>query len=173
MHSRRTSRSADAELPRAWVAPPPATAEVSTADPEHSHDILTTAEGSNRLGVFVDFMRAAGLATLLLEEGPFTVFAPTDRAFEGIPLRGRDALLADGKRLREVMGGHVVAGRVTAPANGIPLELTTIDGRRLRLSLRDGTYYVGTARLVQTSIPASNGIIHAISALLIPPDESP
>lgn len=174
MTSRRPTASAPpvpgADPPRAWVAP---AFEPVTDSQAHEHDILTTAEGSNRLGVFVDYVRAAGLGALLLEEGPFTVFAPTDRAFETISLRGRDALLADQRRLREVMGGHVVKGRVLAPTTMEPIDLTTIDNQRLTLSLRNGSYYVGTARLVQTSIPASNGIIHAISALLVPPDGRP
>ena len=142
------------------VRQPPATA--------HDHDILTTAEGSNRLGVFVDYMRAAGLGTLLLGHGPFTVFAPTNRAFAKLSLRARDALLADFNRLADVMRGHVVAGQVTVPAANSPSDLTTIDGRTLVLTSRDGSYHVGSARLVQTSIPASNGTIHAIDSVLLP-----
>jgi uncharacterized surface protein with fasciclin (FAS1) repeats len=145
-----------------------AAARRAEASAAHHHDILTTAEGSLRLGVFVDYMRAAGLAALLLEKGPYTVFAPTDRAFLKLPLRERDALLADRRRLGEVMRGHVVAGSVHAPESGTPLTVSTIDGRTLTVTSRDGAYYVDGARLVQTSIPASNGIIHAIDALLLP-----
>lgn len=167
--------------PRAAPAPLAEAGTTLAASPEHAaaarraedsvahhHDILTTAEGSLRLGVFVDYMRAAGLAALLLEEGPYTVFAPTDRAFLKIPLRERDALLSDRRRLGEVMRGHVVAGSVHAPTSSTPLTVNTIDGRSLIVSSRNGAYHVQGARLVQTSIPASNGIIHAINALLLP-----
>jgi uncharacterized surface protein with fasciclin (FAS1) repeats len=138
-----------------------------SATSAHDHDILTTAEGSNRLGVFVDFMRAAGLSGLLLGEGPFTVFAPSDRAFQKLSLRERDALLADRRRLGEVMRGHVVAGRMTPPTISMPTPATTVDGRTLVLSTSGGDLHVGKARLVQTSIPASNGTIHVIDSILM------
>ncbi len=133
----------------------------------HEHDILTTAEGSRRLGVFVDFMRAAGLAPFLLGEGPFTVFAPTERAFQKLSVRERDALLADPARLSRVMRGHVIAGRVLPPMSDAPSAITTIDGETLLLTSTDGTHRVGNTRIVQASIPASNGIIHAIDSILL------
>ena len=97
------SRATAPTLPRA-DGPPPATprdpAHVRQPSPTpHDHDILTTAEGSRRLGVFVDYMRAAGMGALLLGQGPFTVFAPTERAFQKLSVRDRDALLADPRRL--------------------------------------------------------------------------
>lgn len=133
----------------------------------HEHDILTTAEASRRLGVFVDFMRAAGLAGLLLGDGPFTVFAPTERAFLKLSVRERDALLADRGRLSRVMRGHVVAGRVILPMTDALHPLTTIDGDEITLTSQDGTSRVGTVRIVQSNIPASNGIIHAIDSVLL------
>ena len=135
--------------------------------PLTQHDILTTAEGSNRLGVFVDFMRAADLTQVLLGEGPFTVFAPTDRAFSKMSMRERDALLADQGRLGRVMRGHVVAGSMKPPTRAVPSSATTLEGTTLSLTWIDGTYHVGNARLVQTSIPASNGTIHAIDTVLL------
>ena len=132
----------------------------------HDHDILTTAEGSRRLGIFVDYMRAAGLAGLLLEQGPFTVFAPTERAFLKLSVRDRDALLADPRRLTRVMRGHIITGLVPTLTEA-SAPLTTIDGERLTISSYAGSYRVGNARIVQTNIPASNGIIHAIDSLLL------
>ena len=133
----------------------------------HEHDILTTAEASRRLGVFVDFMRAAGMAGLLLGEGPFTVFAPTERAFLKLSLRERDALLADPHRLSRVMRGHVIAGKVLPPTTSEPQPVATIDGESLTLTSQDGTSRVGNVRIVQANIPASNGIIHAIDSVLL------
>ena len=133
----------------------------------HLHDILTTAEGSNRLGVFVDYMRAAGLSPLLMGDGPLTVFAPTDRAFAKMSLRERDALLADFVRLREVMRGHVVAALIAPPTTNTPTHALTVNGKTIVLTSSDGTYRVANIRLVQTSIPASNGIIHAIDSVLM------
>jgi uncharacterized surface protein with fasciclin (FAS1) repeats len=132
----------------------------------HDHDILTTAEGSRRLGIFVDYTRAAGLAGLLLEQGPFTVFAPTERAFLKLSVRDRDALLADPRRLTRVMRGHVVPGLVPSMTDASG-PLTTIDGEKLVITMYAGSYRVGNARIVQANIPASNGIIHAIDSLLL------
>ena len=157
-----------AELEKAPDAADRAVLEQQEETSAHVHDILTTAEGSNRLGVFVDFMRAAGLSRLLLEKGPFTVFAPTDRAFTKMSLRERDKLLADTRRLREVMRGHVVVGRVPPPTGARPTCVVTVDGKTLVLTSSNGAYHVANIRLVQTSIPASNGIIHAIDSVLIP-----
>ena len=133
----------------------------------HDHDIVTTAEGSHRLGTFVDFVRAAGLTGLLRTPGPFTVFAPTDRAFAKISQPRLDALLADRNRLVAFMRHHVVTGRVAAPKSDADSVATTIDGQSHRLTSRAGVYRVGEARLVQTSIPATNGVIHAIDAVLM------
>ncbi len=132
----------------------------------HDHDILTTAEATPRLGVFVDFMRAAGLAPLMLEAGPFTVFAPTERAFLKLSLRERDALLADPRRLTRIMRGHVCMDGVP-PITDAPGRINTIDGDTLQLTAVDGEYRVGRARVVQTNIPASNGTIHAIDSILL------
>ena len=131
----------------------------------HDHDVLTTAEGSRRLGVFVDYARAAGLAALLLEQGPFTVFAPTERAFLKLTLGERDALLADRSRLSRVMRRHVVAGHVQL--TDTPITVTSLDGEALVITSSEGSHLVGNARIVQANIPASNGTIHAIDALLL------
>jgi uncharacterized surface protein with fasciclin (FAS1) repeats len=138
-----------------------------TSPNPHDHDILTTAEASPRLGVFVDFMRAAALAGLLLGCGPFTVLAPTERAFLKLSLRERDALLADPRRLSRVMRGHILTGRLPSPVSGQSMGASTVDGEPRLLTSIDGTPHVDTARIVQGNIHASNGLIHAIDLLLL------
>lgn len=142
-------------------------AETHVRQTAHDHDILTTAEASRRLGVFVDFMRSAGLTGLLLGDGPFTVFAPTERAFLKLSVRERDALLADPRRLTRVMRGHVMAGKVLLPTNEESPPMTTIDGDSIVLTTQDGASRVGNVRIVQSNIPASNGIIHAVDSVLL------
>ena len=168
--STRSVESATISSLTSSVANPPATSRPThVAQPyptPHDHDILTTAEGSRRLGVFVDFARAAGLAPLLLQQGPFTVFAPTERAFMKLTLGERDALLADPRRLSQVMRRHVVAGTVP-PITNTPLTVRSLDGEALVVTSNAGSQFVGTVRIVQTNIPASNGTIHAIDALLL------
>jgi uncharacterized surface protein with fasciclin (FAS1) repeats len=133
----------------------------------HEHDIVTTAEGSTRLRIFVELVRAAGLTDMLRSAGPFTVFAPTDRAFDRVAQRDFDALLADTGRLTKVLGHHVVQGRVKAPQPEAPRTATPINGADLTLTSRIDAYHVNEARLVQTNIRASNGVIHAIDKLLV------
>lgn len=133
----------------------------------HDHDILTTAEGSRRLGVFVDFMRAAALANVLLGPGPFTVLAPTERAFLKLSVRERDALLADPRRLSRVMRGHILTGYVLPPMIGQSVTASTVDGDTRELTSTSGTPHVDNARIVQANIRASNGLIHAIDSLLL------
>ena len=160
--------SSSAELRADEALPVPSHAAATLERSAHDHDILTTAEGSYRLGVFVDYIRAADLSKLLLGAGPFTVFAPTNRAFAKMSLRDRDALLADRTRLGQVMRGHVLAGAVTTPDALLQSSVVTLDGTTLLLTSTDGVFHVGNARLVQTNIPASNGIIHAIDSVLMP-----
>ncbi len=129
------------------------------------HDILTTAEGSPRLGMFVDFMRAAALARLLAQPESFTVFAPTDRAFLKLSLRQRDALLADNERLVRVMRSHIALGVLHLPS---PDDVVaSIDGDQLSITSVDGVHAVELCRIVQANIRASNGVIHAIDSLLL------
>lgn len=134
----------------------------------HEHDIVTTAEGLTRLTTFVDLVRVAGLTELLRGVGPLTVFAPTDRAFTRMSEGQLDELKADSSRLAEVLRHHVVEGRVKAPKPEVPRVATPIDGEDLTLTSVPDAYRVDKARLVQTNIRASNGVIHAIDRVLMP-----
>ena len=110
---------------------------------------------------------SAALAGLLLGCGPFTVLAPTERAFLKLSLRERDALLADPRRLSRVMRGHILTGRLPSPVSGQSMGASTVDGEPRLLTSIDGTPHVDTARIVQGNIHASNGLIHAIDLLLL------
>jgi uncharacterized surface protein with fasciclin (FAS1) repeats len=133
----------------------------------HEHDIMTTAAGSVRLKIFVDLLRASGLTEMLQGDGFFTIFAPTDRAFDRIAGRDLQALKADTGRLTEVLGHHVVQGRVKAPKLESPRSAKPVNGADLTLTASADAYRVNEARLVQTNIRASNGVIHAIDKLLV------
>ncbi len=146
--------------------PPPRAAAVRPPD-AHEHDLMTTAEASKRLTTFVDLARASGLTELLQGAGPLTVFAPSDRAFARMPQNELDALMADSDRLGEVMRHHVVQGKVRAPKPDLPRVATPLDGDELQLTSRTDAYRVDDARLVQTNIRASNGVIHVIDRVLL------
>lgn len=123
-------------------------------------------------GIFQTLLTAVGVAGLedtLRGEGPFTVFAPTDEAFAAIPAETLNALLADVDALTNVLLYHVVAGAAVPAADVVGLtEVTTAGGLVLPVDASDGVR-VGTANVVQTDIAASNGIIHVIDSVLIPP----
>jgi uncharacterized surface protein with fasciclin (FAS1) repeats len=120
-----------------------------------------------RLATFTRAVDAAGLKEMLEGVGPFTVFAPTDRAFEKIPRRELDALLADEVRLANVLRHHVIAGRVKAPKPALPRTAAPHYGDELRLTSDPDAYRVDEAKVVKTNIRASNGVIHAIDTVLM------
>jgi len=154
----------------------PAPAEQQTAAPVDGEDveqdvlatILEDAATTGRFTTLAQAIRAAGVAELQWGPGPFTVFAPTNRAFAKLPADELDALLNDKTRLTRVLASHVVAGDVVAPRPGSPTLVTAIDGAELTVNVVDGRFSVNGARVVKPHIGASNGIIRAIDTVLVP-----
>jgi uncharacterized surface protein with fasciclin (FAS1) repeats len=132
-------------------------------------DIVETAAAAGRFETFGRAIRASGLTSMLGGEGPFTVFAPTDKAFAKMPNADLDALLDNTTELTRVLSYHVVRNRVKAPRAGTPKSITTASGSNLELSRADGGgFKVNEARILKTNIRASNGVIHAIDSVLVP-----
>ena len=115
-------------------------------------------------------VKAAGLVDTLKGEGPFTVFAPTDAAFAKVPKAQLDALLADKEALTAVLTYHVVAGRVTSADLVEKRYLTakTVQGETLEIDARNSVRVNG-ANVVKADIPATNGVIHVIDTVVLPP----
>lgn len=115
-------------------------------------------------------VQAAGLVETLSGEGPFTVFAPTDEAFAALPEGTLDALLADPEALADILTYHVVSGEVLA-ADVVGLtSATTVQGSDIAIEVVDGSVVLnGSATVVVTDVPASNGVIHVIDAVILPP----
>jgi len=112
-------------------------------------------------------VEAAGLTETLTEQGPFTVFAPTDEAFAKLPAGTVEALLAKPEELKKVLLFHVAAGEVPA-ATVLTLDSAeTLLGQKVAIRT-DGGVRVNDATVVQTDVRASNGIIHVIDTVLIP-----
>ncbi len=131
-------------------------------------NLLDTAMATERLQEFERASKLAGLAKLLGGKGPFTIFAPTNKAFAKLPAAERDALFSDTKALARVLSYHIVRARVKAPTTGVDNTVTTVQGDDLLIT-RDGSgYHVNDARIVKTRIRASNGVIHAIDTVLVP-----
>ena len=133
-------------------------------------DIVDTAVAAGSFGTLVQAVQAAGLVETLKGEGPFTVFAPTDEAFAKLPAGTlEDLLKPDNKeKLTAILTYHVVPGRVMA-ADVVGLEsATTVNGADISIEVADDTVMVDGAKVVQTDIECSNGVIHAIDGVMLP-----
>ncbi|HRE89887.1 MAG TPA: fasciclin domain-containing protein, partial [Myxococcota bacterium] len=129
-------------------------------------------------GADFDTLEAALVAAELVETlsgaGPFTVFAPTDAAFEALPAGVLDALLADKAALTDVLTYHVVSGRVNATQVATLESATTLQGEDIEITVVDGKVILnGTVNVTMTDIAAKNGIVHVIDAVLMPPEPGP
>ena len=139
-------------------------------EPQARHaDIVDTAVAAGSFKTLVTAVQEAGLVDTLKSPGPFTVFAPTDEAFAKLPHGTLERLLADKEQLRAVLLYHVVPGRVTASQVVKLHEAKTAQGSHLPIRTSHGTVQVGNARVLKTDVTASNGVIHVIDTVLIPP----
>jgi uncharacterized surface protein with fasciclin (FAS1) repeats len=146
----------------------PAAGDASRSGSPARLNLLETANANERLSEFERASKIAGLSKLLSGKGPFTIFAPTNRAFAKLTPAEQDALFGDVKALALVLSSHIVHSRVKAPSMEVANTVTSVQGNALRIT-RDGSgYHVNTARIVKTRIRASNGVIHAIDTVLDP-----
>ncbi|MBD2409737.1 beta-Ig-H3/fasciclin [Nostoc calcicola FACHB-389] len=137
------------------------------------NDIVSLAASSNSFTTLTSLLKTAGLADTLQQPGPYTVFAPTNDAFAALPAATLEQLQQPQNReaLVKILSYHVVPGAVTASqlSNG---ELKTIEERPVNIQIdrTNNQVAVNNARVIQADVPASNGVIHAINQVLIPPD---
>ncbi len=132
-------------------------------------DIVDTAIGAGSFSTLVTAVKAAGLVDTLKGSGPFTVFAPTDEAFENLPPGTLEAVLADKAKLTAILTYHVVSGKVMA-ADVVKLNgktATTLQGSGLTINTTNGVK-IGAATVTKPDIACSNGVIHVIDTVLIP-----
>jgi uncharacterized surface protein with fasciclin (FAS1) repeats len=133
-------------------------------------DIVDVAVENGSFTTLVAAVKAAELVETLKGEGPFTVFAPTDEAFEKLPDGTVETLLKpeNKDRLVEVLTYHVVSGKVMA-ADAAKLDSApTVQGQTLTIKASDGTVMINDAKVVTADVEASNGVIHAIDTVLLP-----
>jgi uncharacterized surface protein with fasciclin (FAS1) repeats len=130
------------------------------------------AEGAGVFNTLLAAVGAAGLGETLTEGGPFTVFAPTDEAFARLPDGTVESLLEEENlpRLAEILKYHVVSGRVYADQALEARRAGTLAGAPIRIRVADGGVQVNDSRVTATDIDASNGVIHVIDAVLLPPE---
>jgi uncharacterized surface protein with fasciclin (FAS1) repeats len=134
-------------------------------------DLVATAQSAGQFKTLTSLLKKAGLAGTL-KKGSYTVFAPTDAAFKKVPKATLDAVAADPALLKKVLLYHVVKGKVPAKTvvtlNGKSVK--TVAGAPVKISIRSGKVFLnGSTRVVTPDVMASNGIIHVIDKVLLPP----
>ena len=150
------------------AAPTPPPAPPAPPPPMAAKNIVEVATAAGSFKTLLTAVEAAGLVGALSGPGPFTVFAPTDEAFAKIPAADLQALLADKAKLSAVLTYHVVSGTVLAKDVGGLKSAKTLQGAELAIDTSNGVK-VGGANVVATDIMASNGVIHVVDTVLMPP----
>ena len=136
-----------------------------------TQNIVQIASSNKEFSTLVTALKEADLVKTLEGAGPYTVFAPTNAAFERLPKAELEALLKNKPELRRVLLYHVVSGKVTAAEvakmNG--KNVKSVEGAELKISVMGTTVEVDRAKVAKTDILASNGVIHVIDSVLMPP----
>jgi len=134
-------------------------------------DIIDTAVGAGSFKTLAAALTAAGLIETLKGNGPFTVFAPSDEAFAKLPAGTVESLLKDIPALTSILTYHVVSGKVMA-ADVVTMDgksAKTVNGKDIKISVKDGVHLNGTSKVVTTDINCTNGVIHVIDSVILPP----
>jgi uncharacterized surface protein with fasciclin (FAS1) repeats len=133
-------------------------------------DLIETAASAGSFNTLEKALTAAGLVETLKGAGPYTVLAPTDEAFAKIPQKDLDALLANKELLTKVLKYHVIAGNVPSSQVASMTEATTLEGGKIDIKVVSGKVTLnGKADVTSPDIAASNGTIHVINTVLMPP----
>lgn len=157
-------------------------AQSSSSSKASSNDIVETAASVKDFSTLVTAVKAAGLVEVLQSEGPFTVFAPTNAAFEKLPKESLNALLKPENKetLQTVLTYHVVKGNMMAAdvlnalkENKGKMKVETVSGESFTATLEDGKVKIydgkgNVATVVKTDVKTSNGVIHILDTVLLP-----
>jgi transforming growth factor-beta-induced protein len=153
------------------VAPAETTPAPAETTPAAAGDIVAVASSTDGFSTLVAAVTAAGLVETLQGAGPFTVFAPTDEAFAALPEGVLDALLLPENKetLAQILTYHVVSGKVMA-ADVTAGDVPSVEGSTIAVTVDGGKVMLnGSANVVATDVAASNGVIHVIDAVILPP----
>lgn len=135
-------------------------------------DIVNIAVNDGRFTTLVEALKAAGLVDTLKGEGPFTVFAPTDEAFEKLPDGTLEDLLKpeNKDKLNDILLYHVAKGKFDAKeaSNLDGKEITLANGKTAKIAVKDGEVFINDSKVIVTDIMGKNGIIHVIDTVLLP-----
>ncbi len=134
----------------------------------HSNTIVDVATEAGSFTTLLAAAEAAGLVETLSGDGPLTVFAPTDDAFAALPEGTVEALLADTDALTAILTYHVIAGAVMSGDLSDGMIAATVNGAEITIGVGDAVT-VNDATVVAADIEASNGVIHVIDSVILPP----
>ncbi len=161
------------------TAPTPTAAPTAAGSPSSApsastaamaKDIVQTATEAGSFKTLLTAVKAGSLVETLQGKGPFTVFAPTDAAFAALPAGTLDGLLKDPAALKKILLYHVVSGAVTADKVVDVTSATSVEGSPIAIAVKDGTVYLNdSAKVVTPDVMASNGVIHVIDKVILPP----
>ena len=133
------------------------------------NDIVQTAISAGNFTTLVTALTEAGLVSALEGKGPFTVFAPTDDAFKKLPEGTLDNLLKNKDALKNILLYHVVTGDITSKEITKLNEAKTLNGSDIKIKTVDGKVMINDSQVTGADVLASNGIIHVIDTVLLPP----
>ncbi|MBN3881279.1 MULTISPECIES: fasciclin domain-containing protein [unclassified Nostoc] len=168
-----------AETPTATVpsttVPPVTPTPTATIATQNLAELAKSAASQGQFKTLIQAVQAAGLTEQLAAPGPYTVFAPTDAAFSALPKATLDQLLqpANKKQLVKLLSYHVIPGGITSQqlTSG---EVKTVEGSPVKITVdrASNSITVNNAKVSQPDIPASNGIVHVVDQVLLPPNFS-
>jgi uncharacterized surface protein with fasciclin (FAS1) repeats len=141
----------------------------ATAQRQDEKNIVETARAAGTFTTLTKLVRKAGLAGTLSKQGPYTVFAPTDAAFRKVPPKTLKSLANHPAKLRAVLLYHVVAGKVPSSQVVMLKSAKTLNGKSVRIRLSGNNVFVNKAKVTTPDVSASNGVIHVVNRVLIPP----
>jgi uncharacterized surface protein with fasciclin (FAS1) repeats len=141
----------------------------ATARPSGKKNIVQPAQAAGTFKTLTKLAVKAGLAGTLSKPGPYTVFAPTDAAFRKVPKSTLSSLAKNRSKLRAVLLYHVVAGRVPSSQVVMLKSAKTLNGKSVRIHTAGGKVFVNNAKVTKADVNASNGVIHVVNRVLIPP----
>ncbi len=133
-------------------------------------NIVELAAGTESLSTLVTAVKAAGLVETLSGDGPFTVFAPTNEAFEALPAGTLESLLKpeNKSKLVAVLTYHVVSGKVKSTDLKDDMEAATVQGEKIKADLSYGVK-INDAKVTTADVMATNGVVHIIDKVILPP----
>ena len=145
------------------------TTTTSPAPATTDQTVVEIASSNPDFSTLVSAVTKADLVTTLSGAGPFTVFAPTNEAFAKIPADQLNAILADQAQLTKILTYHVVPGMVMASDLQPTQMVKTVEGQDVDIKVADGKATINGCNIVKTDIMGSNGVIHVIDCVLLPP----